>query len=185
MARGAGIDAAAVGWAGAGWGVGGASGSGSRWTTAAVTPGCAEVVWREDHWRISSTTAGLSGLVRMSTLPSACTAKGTGVDCRTRNEGTWTTRAAVTLVGTPLLAAKPWRARRIGSLQAAGRGARGSPLPCQRARSAMASGGMGAPLRSLRPKLPPSSSALLKVRSRGFCQPGVMVRSKAVLPPRG
>jgi hypothetical protein len=145
-----------------------ASGMGSRWTTAAVTPACPELGCRDDHCRISSTTAGLSGLVRMSTLPSGCTARGTGVDWRTRSEGTWTTLAAVTLLATPLLAARPVRARRIGSLQAPGRGARGSPLLCQRARSARARGGIAAVLRSLRPRLPPSSSALLKVWSRGL-----------------
>jgi hypothetical protein len=161
----------------------GASGRGSRWTTVAVTPGCPEEDCREDHWRISSTTAGLSGLVRMSTLPSGCTARGTGVDLCTRREGTWTTRAAVTLAGAPLLAARPCRARRIGSLQAPGRGANGSPLPCQRARSATARGGMGALLRSLRPMVPPSNSALLKVWSTEGCQPVLEITRRE--PPRG
>jgi hypothetical protein len=88
VARGAWIGAAVLVWMGAGCGSRGASGRGSRWTTAAVTPACPELGWRDDHWRISSTTAGLSGLVRMSTLPSGCTARGTGVDWRTRSEGT-------------------------------------------------------------------------------------------------
>jgi hypothetical protein len=42
----------------------------------------------------------------------------------------------------------------------------------------MAIGGMAAELRSLRPRLPPSSSALLKVLSRGFCKSGVVERLK-------
>jgi hypothetical protein len=88
VARGAWIGAAVLVWMGAGCGSRGASCRGSRWTTAAVTPACPEVGWRDDHWRISSTTAGLSGLVRMSTLPSGCTARGTGVDWTTRSEGT-------------------------------------------------------------------------------------------------
>jgi hypothetical protein len=48
----------------------------------------------------------------------------------------------------------------------------------------MARGGIAAVLRSLKPRLPPSSSALLKVRRRGLCEFAVVERSRGE-PPLG
>ena len=64
------------------------AGIGCRFTTVGVTDPGAWVGWRLDHSLMSSITAGSSGWLSTSTVPSACTARGTWVGLLTRLEGT-------------------------------------------------------------------------------------------------
>ena len=80
-----------------------------------------------------------------------------------RREGTWMCRACSIWVGVPPGAGRVFSACRMGSRQASGRAAIGSPLRLRRPCSARARGGMDTGWRSARVIGPPSCSARVKV----------------------